>query len=120
MVQLEVLADPLALHFHHFALVMHEVVDSEIFFQGIINAVEPALSEARKIERRFAQRLAGHSAGIDAASAEAGSAFNDGHALSEISCLRARLFAGGATADDHEIEVVVRCHKNSSESETEF
>src|SRR5207248_556678 len=120
MVQLEILTNALAFHFHHFALVMHEVMDGEIFFQGIINAVESALAQAGKIERRFAQRLAGHSAGVDAASADLRGTLDDGHALAEISCLGAGLFARGPAADDHQIEVVACCQKESSESETEF
>ena len=33
VVQLEILTNALPFHFHHFALVMHEVMDGEIFFQ---------------------------------------------------------------------------------------
>ena len=43
VMKVEILQDALALHFHHFALVVHEVVDGEILFQRIVDAVETAL-----------------------------------------------------------------------------
>ncbi len=42
-VEREIFQDALAFHVHDFALVMHEVVDGEIFFERIVNAVESAL-----------------------------------------------------------------------------
>src|SRR5438105_10635612 len=93
---------------------MHEIMDGEIFFQRIINTVEPALLEAGKIQRRFAQRLAGHGAGVDAASADLRGTLDDGNSLAEISCLGAGLFARGPAADDDQIETVACCQNFSS------
>src|SRR5260370_22385380 len=53
-VEREVFQNALALHVDNFALVVHEIVDGKIFLEGIVDAVEAALLEARKIERRFA------------------------------------------------------------------
>ena len=39
----EILQDPLAFHFNHVSLVVHEIVDGKILFQGIVDAVETAL-----------------------------------------------------------------------------
>ena len=75
--QREVLEDAPALHVHHFAFVMHKIVDGEIFFQRIVDAVEAALLQAGEIQRGFAQGLAGHCAGIDATAAGVLRAFDD-------------------------------------------
>jgi len=46
---------------------MHEIVDSEIFLERIVDTVEAALAESGKVESGFAQRFAGNGAGVDAA-----------------------------------------------------
>src|SRR5437016_9228374 len=60
LVQRQILQNPAALHVHDFAFVMHEVVHSEILFERVIDAIKTALFQAREIERRFAQSLAGN------------------------------------------------------------
>ncbi len=95
----EIFQDALALHFHHFSLVVHEIMDGEIFFQGIVDAVEAALLETGKVECGLTKRLAGDGAGVDAASAHMLGALDDGDALVKIGSLRASLFSCGATAD---------------------
>ena len=109
-VQLEIFQNALPLHLNHFALVVHEVVYGQILFQRVIDAVQAALLQARKVERGFAERLAGHRAAVDAASADNGSSLDDGHPLAEIGRLGARLFSGGSAADHHKIERFIRRH----------
>jgi hypothetical protein len=118
VVECEVFQNALALHVDDFALVMHEVVDGQILFQRVVDTVEAALLEAGKIERGFAQRLAGNGAGVDAASAHMLDALDNGNAFAEIGSLRAAFFARGATANHDEIELVVRSHKSPRESVT--
>src|ERR1035438_10357223 len=48
--QFEILQDAPPLHFHHFALVVHEIVDGKIFFEGIVDTVETTLLETGKVE----------------------------------------------------------------------
>ncbi len=112
LVQVKILEDALAFHFNDFALMMHEIVNRKIFFERIIDAVEAALAESGKIERRFAQSFAGNSAGVDATAARIRRAFNDGYALAEISSLRSSFFPRGATTDDDQVETVVGCQQN--------
>ncbi len=51
LVEREILQDAPAFHFDDFALVMHEVVNGKIFLERIVDTVEAALLQARKIER---------------------------------------------------------------------
>ena len=111
LVERKIFQDALALHVHDFALVVHEIVDGEIFFQRIIDAVEAALIESGEIKRGFAKGLAGNGAGVDAASAHVLGAFDDGYAFAEVGGLGAALFAGRAAADDDEVESVTRSHE---------
>jgi len=104
----EVLQDALALHLNHFPLVVHEIVDGEILFKGIVDAVETALLETGKVERGFTQRLAGDSAGVDATSAYVLGPLDDGDPFAKIGGLRARLFSGRSAADHDEIEMLAR------------
>ena len=76
------------------------------FADGVINAVEPALAETRKIERRFAQRLRRHRAGIKARAAQMRGALDERDALAEIGRLRRAFFSGRAGTDGHQIEAL--------------
>ena len=49
-VECEVLQNALALHVHDFALVMHEIVNGEIFLEGIIDPVKAALLQAGEVQ----------------------------------------------------------------------
>src|SRR6266478_759339 len=111
MVKREVFQDTPALHVHNFALVMHEVVNGEIFLERVVDTVEAALLQAGEIECRFAKRLAGNRAGIDAASSHVLGAFDDGHAFAEVRSLRTGFFAGRTAANHDQIETVARSHE---------
>src|SRR5229473_2078346 len=100
VVEREVFQDAPTFHFDDFTLVVHEIVDSEIFLERIVDTVKAALLQARKIERGFAKRLAGNGAGIDATAAHVLGAFDDGNAFAKIGGLGAALFPG-RTATDH-------------------
>ena len=43
VMEFQVFQDTLSFHLHHLALVVHEIMHGQIFFQGIVDAVEPAL-----------------------------------------------------------------------------
>src|SRR2546428_12080060 len=100
MVKREIFQDAPALHVHHFALVMHEVVNGKIFLERIVDTVEAALLEAGKIERGFAEGLAGNGTGIDTTAAHMLAALDDGHAFAKVGSLSASLLTGGAPASD--------------------
>src|ERR1017187_2277218 len=100
----QILQNALPLHFNHFALVVHEIIDRQILFQRVVDAVEATLLEPGKVESGFTQRLTGDSAGVDAAPAHILSAFDDGDAFAKIGGLRTRLLACRAAADHDEIE----------------
>ena len=91
-------------------LVVHEVVHGEIFFQRIVDAVQATLLQPGKIQGRFTERLAGHRAGVDAASSHVLRAFDDRHALTKICRLRASLLARGTAANHNQIEIIVGPH----------
>jgi hypothetical protein len=112
VVQLQILKDAGALHVHDFALVVHEILDGEIFLKRVIDAVETALLKPGKIERGLAQRLAGDGTGVDAAAAWVVGAFDDGNALAEIGGLRAGLFSSGTATDDDQIERLNGRHRS--------
>ncbi len=104
VMKLQILQDALAFHFDDCAFVVHEIVDSEIVFQGIVDAIEPALLQSGKIQSGFAQGLAGYGAGVDAASTYGGCALNDRDSLAEIGSLGAGLFSGRAAANHDQIK----------------
>jgi hypothetical protein len=110
-VELQVLQDALALHFDHRAFVVHKIMDGEIFFQRIINAVQPALFQPGEVQRRLAQRFAWNGPRVDATSPDHGRALDDRHALAEVRRLGAGLFAGRPTADDHQIKLLRSSHE---------
>src|SRR5467141_1656021 len=112
LVKRDILQDAAAFHFHHLALVVHEVVDGEIFLERIVDAVEAALFQAREIKRGCAKGLAGNGAGVDATAAHVFGALDDGHALAEIGCLRATFFTGGSATDNDQIESIARSHES--------
>src|SRR5207253_3193877 len=105
LVQRQILQNPAALHVHDFAFVMHEVVHSEILFERVIDAIKTALFQAREIERRFAQSLAGNGTSIDATAAQVLGAFDQGDALAKIggSCINTR-------SEEHTSELQSRGH----------
>src|SRR2546422_178002 len=101
MVKREIFQDAPALHVHHFALVMHEVVNGKIFLERIVDTVEAALLQAREIQRGFAEGLAGNGTGIDTTAAHMLATLDDGHAFAKVGSLSASLLTGGAaTADE--------------------
>src|SRR5580658_3250182 len=108
--QFEIFEDAAALHLDDFAFVAHKIVDGEIFFERIIDAVKPALLESRKIERGFAQGFAWNGASIDATSAHVLGALNDGNAFAKVGGLGAGLFSGGATADHDQVKILAARH----------
>src|ERR1700682_2754071 len=111
VVECEVFQNALTLHVDDFTLVMHEIVDSEILLEGIIDTVEAALLEAGKVQSGFTKSLAGNRAGIDAASAHVLGALDDGNAFAKIGGLGAALFTGRAAADHDQTETVTRTHE---------
>ena len=112
LVQRQILQNPAALHVHDFAFVMHEVVHSEILFERVIDAIKTALFQAREIERRFAQSLAGNGTSIDATAAQVLGAFDQGDALAKIGGLGARLFAGRTAAHHNQVKTFSRTHSS--------
>src|SRR5882762_4325477 len=90
---------------------MHEIVDGEIFFERIVNAIEAALLKSGKIEGGFAEGLAGDGAGVDATATHVLSALDDGNALPKVGSLGAALFAGRPAADHKEVESVGGNHE---------
>src|SRR5260370_261170 len=118
IVKRQVFQDTPALHVHNFALVMHKVVNGEIFLERVVDSVKAALLQAGEIECRFAKRLAGNRAGVDAASSHVLGAFDDGHAFAEVRSLRTGFFAGRTAANHDQIEIVARKHESSRESVT--
>src|SRR6266567_4684246 len=111
MVEREILQDARTLHVHNFALVVHEIVDGEVFFQRVINAVKAALLQAREIECGFAKSLAGNGTGVDATTAHVLCALDRGDAFAKVGRLRATLFAGRTAADNNEVESVAGDHE---------
>src|SRR6266849_7009312 len=93
-VERKIFQDALAFHVHHFAFVVHEIVDGEILLQRVIDAIESALLKSGKIEGGFAEGLAGDGAGVDATATHVLSALDDGNALPKVGSLCAALFAG--------------------------
>ena len=108
----EILQDALALHFNHFSLVVHEIMDGQILFKGIVDAAETALFETGKVECGFTKRLAGDGAGVDAASAHMLGALDDGNTFAKIGSLRTGLFSCRAAANDDQIEIFAKNHHN--------
>jgi len=72
--------------------------------QGIINAVKSALPQHGKIERRFAQRLAGHRAPVDARAIQFRAPLDQCNALPEVGRLRRALFPCRARADHDQVK----------------
>jgi hypothetical protein len=112
LMEREIFEDVLAFHFHHFALVVHEVVYGEIFLERVVDAVEAALLKAGEVQGGFAQRFAGDRAGVDATAAGVLSAFDHGDALAEVGGLRAGFFSRRAAADDQQVKLLVGRHRN--------
>jgi hypothetical protein len=105
-VELEIFQDAAALHLDDFSFVVHEIVDGEVVFQRIVDAIEAALFEAGEIEGGFAKCFAGNRAGVDAAAADGFGAFHDRDSLTEIGGLSGSLFASGAAANYDQVEGV--------------
>src|SRR5882724_8896740 len=110
-VERKIFQNALPFHVHDFALVVHEVVDGEIFLERIVNAIEAALLESGKVEGGFAQGLAGNGAGVDATAAHVFGALDDGDALAEIRGLGAALLTSRPAADHDEVERLARSHE---------
>src|SRR5260370_17639739 len=84
MVECEVFQNAAALHVDDFTLVVHEIVDSQILLKRVVDSVETALLEAGKVERGFAEGLAGNGAGIAATAAHMPGALDDGNAFADM------------------------------------
>src|SRR5262249_45639169 len=102
-----------ALHFDHFALVVHEVVHREVFLERIVDAIEAALLEPGEIQGGLPKGLARNGTGVDAAAARMVRALDDRDALAEIGSLRAGFLACRTATDDDQIEGLSRRHKPS-------
>src|SRR6266851_5169374 len=111
VVECEIFQNALALHIDDLTLMVHEIVDGEIFLERIIDPVKAALLEAGKVERGFAKGLAGNGASVDATAAHMFGALDNGDAFAEIGGLRAALLPRRAATDHDEIETVARSHK---------
>ena len=112
LVQLQIFQDASPLHLHHFPLVVHEIVNGQIFLQRIIDPIKPALPQPGKIQRRFAQRFAWHRSRVDAASTRNSRPLNHRHALAEIRGLRASLLSRRSATDDHQIKLFTVRHNS--------
>jgi len=95
----QVLQDFLALRFDDHIFAMHEVFYGQPFLQRIIDAVEPALLHAGKVQRGFAQDFARNGAGIHTSAAQQGIVFDQRDAFAEIGGLGRALFAGRPRTD---------------------
>src|SRR5258708_30679342 len=113
VVECEVFQNALALHVDDFTLVVHEIVDSKILLEGVVDSIETALLQPGEVERGFTKGLAGDGAGVDAAPAHVPGALDYGHAFAEVRSLGAAFFTGRPTADHEQIEIVVRSHNTS-------
>src|SRR5882724_1175586 len=105
LVQLQIFQDAPPLHLHHFPLVVHEVVNSQIFLQRIIDPVESTLPEPGKIQRGFAQSFAWNRSRVDAASARNSRSLDHRHALAEVRRLRASLLSRRSATYDHQVKL---------------
>ena len=107
----EILQNARAFHIYNFAFMVHEIVDSEIFLQRVIDAVQAALPQAREIESGFAQSLARNGTGVDATAAHVLGALDSRDALAEIRGLGAALLTSRPAADHDEVERLARSHE---------
>ena len=105
-VTLEVLVDALPFRLDDRALAVHEVGDGDVVLDRVVDAVEPALAEPGEVKGRFAQRLARDRARVHGGAARLGRPLDDADPLAEVRGLRGSFLAGGAAADDNEVEVV--------------
>src|SRR5437867_1020825 len=87
------------------ALAVQEVVHGEVLADPVVDAVEPALVEAGKVERGLPQRLRRNRARVDAGPADLGSLLDDGDTLAEVRRLRRALFAGRPGPDHDQVVV---------------
>src|SRR5260370_2767553 len=110
VVECEIFQNALALHIDDLTLMVHEIVDGEIFLERIIDPVKAALLEAGKVERGFAKGLAGNGASVDATAAHMFGALDNGDAFAEIGGLRGALFPRRAATDHDEVESVAQNH----------
>src|SRR5258708_45603 len=108
----EIFQDTPALHIHDFAFVVHEIVDSEIFLERIVDAVEAALLEPGKIKRRLPKGFPPDCAPVDPMAAQWVGGLEDTAPLAEKRGLGTAIFAGGATANNDQIEIAARSHKS--------
>src|SRR5207302_5411768 len=88
----------------------------EVLGDPVVDAVEPALVEAGKVERGLSQRLRRNRARVDAGPADLGGLLDDGDTLAEVRRLGRALFAG-RSGPDHD-QVVVRHAPRRSEEHT--
>ena len=95
---------PLPFAVRHLFLVPHEVGDRGLAPEREVDAEEPARAPAREHERGLAQRLAGDGAGVDAGAADARRLLDEGDFPAEEARGDGAARAGGAAAEDDEIE----------------
>ena len=71
-----------------------QVLDRNVLLDGVRDAVEGALAEARQIEYRLSKGLAGNRSGVDADPAKYRPALHQRHALVELGGLNGGTLAG--------------------------
>ena len=104
VMQLQILQNPLPFHVYNFSFMVHEIVHSQIVFQGIVDAIQPALLQSRKVQSGFAQSLAGYRSGVNAASTYGWRSLNDSDFLAKVGGLCAGFFSGRSASNHDQIE----------------
>lgn len=104
LVRVQLLFPALAIVSHDIVLVMHEVLHGRFAPERKIDPEEFARTPTRKRERRFAQRLARHRAGVDARTPDPGPLFHQRHALPENGGGVGSANAGRSATDDYQIK----------------
>ena len=87
------------------------------FLTEVVAAVKRPVAETGQVQDRFAQRLAGHRAAVDAHSSEHVAAVDHGHALAEFRRGN-RAFLPGGTAADHDQIIGRTCGGHWAGAET--
>ena len=74
---------------------MHEVLNSEVLFERIVNTIQPTLPYAGEIQRCFSQRFRWHRTGVNTRSANLRCSFYNCNTFTKIGGLRSTFFACG-------------------------
>ena len=103
------LRGPLLLALLHEVFAGHEVLEVDVGLEVDLHALaELARAEAGEEQGRFAERLAGERAPVDARAAELLVVLDEAGLVVEVRGLRRRLLAGGPAADDDQLVVIIR------------